>query len=155
MSDEEAERLQKQIDDEKEGKTKKSDSEVDDKKPETNGDKKDKEEEDEVDKGKLKPNAGNGCDLDNYSWTQTLNEIDLRVPLKASFKVKARDVVVEYQKRHLKVGLKGHPPIIEGELFHERKVEDCCWVLQDAKVVAVSGEGGGGGGSNEIIYSSL
>lgn len=130
LTDEEAERLQKEIDNEK-AKKSEGESKPDEKEAETNGDKKE-EEEDEEDKGKLKPNAGNGCDLENYSWTQTLTEIELRVPLKASFKVKARDVVVDYQKRHLKVGLKGHPPIIDGELYHDIKVEDCCWVLQVA-----------------------
>ncbi len=36
------------------------------------------EEEDEKDKGKLKPNSGNGADYDTYSFTQTLEEIEVR-----------------------------------------------------------------------------
>lgn len=32
---------------------------------------------DEADKGKLMPNEGNGCTLDNYKWTQTLQEVEV------------------------------------------------------------------------------
>lgn len=35
------------------------------------------EEEDPKEKGKLKPNSGNGCDLPNYRWTQTLADIEV------------------------------------------------------------------------------
>lgn len=98
--------------------------------------KKDKDDEDEEDDGKLKPNDGNGCDLPQYKWTQKLEEIDLRVPLPVA--CKGRDLVVEIQKKRLKVALKGQPPIIDGELHKEVKAEESTWLLEDKKCLLVN-----------------
>jgi hypothetical protein len=44
---------------------------------------------------------------------------------------------VEIKKKHLKIQLKGHPPIIDGEIFNEVKVEECAWILEDKKTILV------------------
>lgn len=102
--------------------------------------KSDNEEEDPEDKGKLAPNAGNGCDLENYQWTQTLSEIEVRIPFRVNFPLKAKDIIVEVSKQKLKVGLKGHPPVIDGTLRSQIKVESMTWVLEDKKTVQLTFE---------------
>ena len=51
------------------------------------------------------PNAGNGADLENYSWTQTLSETALLVPVPPGTKGKMCDVVIT--KNKLKVSWLG------------------------------------------------
>lgn len=93
------------------------------------------DDEEPEDQGKLKPNQGNGCDLDKYSWTQTLQDLELRIPFKVNFTLRSKDVVFNIQRKSLKVGLKGQPPIIDGELHAEVKIEESFWHLDKNTIV--------------------
>lgn len=42
-----------------------------------------------------------------------------------------KDIIVEIKSKHLKVGLKGKEPIIDGELDHKIKPDDSTWLLED------------------------
>ncbi|KAL8575278.1 hypothetical protein ACOMHN_001823 [Nucella lapillus] len=103
-----------------------------------NGKDDDEEEEDEKDKDKIKPNSGNGADLPNYKWTQTLGEVEIRIPLNVSFALKGKDLVVDIGKKHIKAGLKGHPPVLEGEMFSGVKIEESTWCIEDKKLLLIN-----------------
>jgi len=81
------------------------------------------------------PNKDNGLDMDNYSWAQTLQEVTITVPVPPG--TNSRDVVCEMKKKSAKVGLKGQPSILEGELFETIKVDDSLWNLEDQKTLSV------------------
>lgn len=130
ITDEEAEALQKSIAQNNTG------AQNAENKPEIAEDKDDSD--DEESEGKIRPNAGHGCDLPGYKWSQTLQEIELRVPLPIS--VAARDVIVNFGKNHLKVGLKGNSPIIDGDLYKNIKVEESSWSIEDKKTVVLTME---------------
>jgi hypothetical protein len=127
LTDEEAENLQKEID------GKKTNVEV----PEVSKPlAEDADEElDEEEKKKLKPNEGNGCDLENYRWTQSLQEVELRVPFKNIANLKSRDVCVVLTKKTIKVGLKNQTPVIDGELNAEIKTDDSLWTIDKNTIV--------------------
>jgi len=133
ITDEEAERIMAE-----QNKEKKQDKVED--KTEKSKDKKNKDDDDDEDedsKGKLKPNSGNGADLEKYRWVQTLSEIDLYVPSGVAFHLKSKDIIVEFTQTRLKVSLKGHTPIIDEELQHKIKIEECYWTLEDKRMIHV------------------
>ena len=63
-----------------------------------------------------------------YSWTQELGELDITVPVPQG--TRGSDLAVVLQKKKLRLALKGHDPILEGELCKEIKVEDSTWTIR-------------------------
>ncbi|KAL6314709.1 hypothetical protein AAG906_027056 [Vitis piasezkii] len=63
-------------------------------------------------------------------------EVTVTVPVPPG--TKSRFIVCDIKKNHLKVGLKGHPPIIDvRELSKPIKPDDCFWSLEDQKSVSI------------------
>lgn len=62
--------------------------------------------------------------------------LQLRVPLRQV--LRPRDLTVTIGKKHLKVGIKGQPLIIDGELDSDVKIEESTWVLQDGRNLLVN-----------------
>ncbi|KNC55976.1 nuclear movement protein [Thecamonas trahens ATCC 50062] len=97
------------------------------------------EDEDNADDvGKLMPNPANGANLKNYFWGQSLQEVDITVPLGVDFKVRSRDCAVSISKNRISVGLKNATPILAGELEDDVRVDDCVWTLEDSSTVCIT-----------------
>ena len=62
----------------------------------------------------------------------------VRVPLKVA--LRSRDLTVDIQKNHLKVGIKNQPPIIDDQLPHDVKIEDSTWLLEDKTTLIINME---------------
>lgn len=93
------------------------------------------EEGEESEKGKLEPNAENGANYVNYLFTQTLEELEVRVPFDVSYRLKSRDVKVDIKEKHLFVGVKGKEPQVNGELYNKILTDEALWHLEDNTIV--------------------
>jgi len=89
---------------------------------------KDGDEEEEDDPNKLKPNQGNGGDMEAYSWTQTLEELTVVVPVPSN--LKGSHINCDIQKNKIVVGVKGKEPILTGALQKPVNAEDAIWTLE-------------------------
>ena len=82
------------------------------------------------------PNAGNGLDLDRYSWTQTLSDVVISVPVPAG--TRGRDCDVRISATALRAGVKGaDAPVLDGPL-HKAVVEDECFWNCDGACIEIT-----------------
>lgn len=105
--------------------------------PLSKADEKENDDDENADPNLLKPNSVNGANLEHYSWGQTLQEVEISIPIKCAGKLKGRDLTVEIKRNKLKAGLKNQPPILTGELSDLIKEEESMWTL-DANVVTIT-----------------
>ena len=80
--------------------------------------------------------VGNGGTTDNYVWTQTLSE--LNVTFSVPIGTKSRMLDVDIRNQHLRVGLKGQEPIVDGPLHKRVIVDDSFWTLEDNREIAIN-----------------
>ncbi|KAL7305367.1 hypothetical protein TKK_0002111 [Trichogramma kaykai] len=64
--------------------------------------------------------------------------LQLRIPLNVSFAVRPRDLEVTIKKKHLRCGVKGQPPIVDGDFPYEVKLEESAWVIEDGRQLVVT-----------------
>ncbi|EKF28578.1 hypothetical protein MOQ_007669 [Trypanosoma cruzi marinkellei] len=96
-----------------------------------------KEDEDGMKPKGLPPTVGNGFDYEHYMFSQTLQEVEVRVPLPVA-NAKGRDLDIVLQQRHMRVGMKGKPPIMNGDLYAAVKAEECMWTIEDGCTVVIT-----------------
>ncbi|CAH0556959.1 unnamed protein product [Brassicogethes aeneus] len=51
---------------------------------------------------------------------------------------KQKDLVVNLTKKHLTVGVKGQPPIVDDDFPYEIKLEESTWVIEDGKSLLIN-----------------
>ncbi|KAI9470817.1 MAG: HSP20-like chaperone [Benjaminiella poitrasii] len=70
-----------------------------------------------------------------YTWKQTLQDVDISIPVPKG--TRARDLEVVLKKDKLKIALKGQTSIIDGDLTQSIKVDDSTWSVDDQKEVLI------------------
>lgn len=73
----------------------------------------------------MTPNAGNGLDLEKYSWSQTLAELTILIPVPPG--TRGKDCDVEIGSKTLRAGVKGQEAVLNGALDNDIVVDDCYW----------------------------
>lgn len=96
----------------------------------------------------------NGRVTEKYSWSQTIDEMDVTIPVGTEIK-KGKQVHVEIKATELRVNLVGSDdPIVHGKFAFPVKKDDCYWALVPGEVIRISLQKGKDRFSN-IFKSSI
>ncbi|CAL6270554.1 unnamed protein product [Bathycoccus prasinos] len=99
-----------------------------------NTEKVEKEEEDPhaLQPGTVHPSPLNGGEAEHYVWSQTLQEVDVRLPVPVG--TRAKDIVCEFTATTFKFGLKSERALRipeKSKLCESIKPDDSFWTLED------------------------
>ncbi|VWU50391.1 nuclear movement protein, putative [Hepatocystis sp. ex Piliocolobus tephrosceles] len=81
------------------------------------------------------PPKGNGGKTEKYTWTQTINSLDMYIDLKEKMRTKDIKVDITYKKLCITIKNKN---FINGEFYKHIKPEDSIWTLEDNQVIHLS-----------------
>jgi predicted nucleic acid-binding protein len=100
-----------------------------------------KEEEDPhaLQPGTVHPSPLNGGEAEHYVWSQTLQEVDVRLPVPVG--TRAKDIVCEFTATTFKFGLKSEPALRipeKSKLCESIKPDDSFWTLEDNREVRLT-----------------
>lgn len=89
--------------------------------------------DDEEDTGP--PLVGNGGSAKHYTWTQTLQEAQVTIPVPQG--TRSKQIEVKMTSNKLVAGLKGQEPLMNGDMFNRIKLDDSFWTLEDNNRICV------------------
>ena len=87
------------------------------------------EQKDEKEEKGIKPNAGNGGEMDKYIWEQSLKDVTVNVRLPQG--LTSKQLAVKLTNTRAKVEIKGQPnPPIDAAFFKPIKLDDSLWTIE-------------------------
>jgi hypothetical protein len=83
-------------------------------------------------KATVEASPDGGSQEGKYSWSQTLNEVAIVIPLPASTTSKMLDISI--QRQSINVGIKGGKSIFSGPLVAPVQPDECFWTFEKGQV---------------------
>jgi len=81
----------------------------------------------------------NGSSTDKYSWSQTIKDLDVKIPVSKSI-LKGKDLIVTIKTDSLQVRLAAQadaPPLVAGEFTFPVDKEESCWNLVPGETITI------------------